>query len=112
MLLSLRKNGLTSLFKEVRVSRNVERGAMGPKVITHTHFCYLGINFPNCTGHLLHRAFWQEFFCVIQGLRKVPSVKVPITHSNRLGINFPVARTFVTQRIVSELPSWTKKIHA
>ena len=34
---------------------------MGPNMITHT--CLLLCNqFPNCTGHLLHRAFWQDFF--------------------------------------------------
>ena len=31
---------------------------------THT-FLLFGNQFPSCTGHLLHRAFWQEFFCVI-----------------------------------------------
>ena len=28
-----------------------------------------GNYFPNCTGYLLHRAFWQEFFCVIRAPR-------------------------------------------
>ena len=30
-------------------------------------------------------------------------MNAPITHINCLGINFPIARTSVTQRIVSEL---------
>ena len=32
----------------------------GPEWL-HTHVDYLEI--PNYTGHLLHRAFWQDFFC-------------------------------------------------
>ena len=32
---------------------------------SHT-FLSFGNLFPNCTGYLLHRAFWQEFFRVIQ----------------------------------------------
>ena len=66
-------------------------------MITHK-FLLFGNYFPNYTGHLLHRAFWQEFFCVIRGLRKVLSVNLPITHINCLGINFPITRTFVTQK--------------
>ena len=31
-----------------------------------THVSCLGINCPTYTGHLLHRAFWQELFCVIR----------------------------------------------
>ena len=51
----------------------------------------------------LHRTsvtqgFWQEFFfCVVGRVRKVLSVNSPITHINRPGINFPIARTSVTQ---------------
>ena len=43
---------------------------------------------PNYTGHLLHRAFWQDYFCVVGRLHKVLSANVPITHINCLGINF------------------------
>ena len=64
-------------------------------MITHT---FLLFGNPDCTGHLLHRAFWQDFFGVIRGLRKVLSVNVPMTHINCLGNNFPIARTFVTQK--------------
>ena len=56
----------------------------------------------------LHRtsvtqAFWQELICVIRGLHKVLSVDVLITHITGLGIDFPITRSFVTQKIVSEL---------
>ena len=33
----------------------------------YTHFFFY-LRIPNYTGHLLHRAFWQEFFCVIWAL--------------------------------------------
>ena len=59
---------------------------MGPNMTIHTFFLF-GNLFLNCTGHLLHRAFWQEFFCVIWGFHKVLSVNVPITNINCLGIN-------------------------
>ena len=59
---------------------------------------YIGKQFPDYAGHLLYRAFWQEFFCVIRGLFKVLSVNVPITHINCLGINFPIAHTSATQK--------------
>ena len=52
----------------------------------------------NYTGHLLHRAFWQECFCVIGRLHKVLSVGAPITHINCPGINFPITHTSVTQK--------------
>ena len=41
------------------------RGAltMGPKMITHAYL-FFGNQSPNCTGHLLHRAFRHEFFSV------------------------------------------------
>ena len=42
-------------------------------------------------------AFWQEFFCVIRAPVK-GILKAPITHINWLGINFPIARTSVTQK--------------
>ena len=70
---------------------------MGPKMITHT-FLLFGNSFPNCTGHLLHKAFWQELFCVIRRLHKVLSVNAPITHINCLGINFPITCTSITQK--------------
>ena len=34
-------------------------------MITHTFFLF-GNYFPNYTWYLLHRAFWQEFFCVLK----------------------------------------------
>ena len=46
----------------------------------------------------LHRAFWHELFCVIGRLHKVLSVNAPMTRINCLGINFPIARTSVTQK--------------
>ena len=51
----------------------------------------------------LHRTsvtqgFLAEFSCVIRGLHKVLSVNVLITHINCLGMNFPIARTFGTQK--------------
>ena len=70
---------------------------MGPKMILHT-FLLFGNYLPNYTGHLLHRAFWQEFFCVIGRLHNVLSVQVPITHINCLRINFPITHTSVTQK--------------
>ena len=60
---------------------------MRPQIVTHT-FWLFGNQFLNYTGHLLHRAFWQEFFCVIRGLHRVLSVNVPIAHMNYLGIIF------------------------
>ena len=71
---------------------------MGPKMITHTQFYYLGINLPIAqdicyTGHS-----GRKLFCVIRGLHKVLSVSLPITQINYLGINFPIARTFVTPK--------------
>ena len=55
---------------------NEEETTMGPQMITHTHIF----------GTLelisqLHRAFWQELFCVIGCLHKVLSVNAPITHT-------------------------------
>ena len=78
------------------------RLTMGPKMITHTFFLF-GNQFLNYTGHLLHRAFWHEFFCVIGRLHKVLSVNAPITHINCLGINFPITHTSVTQKNCSEI---------
>ena len=69
---------------------------MWPKM--STHFYYLGIYFPIAQGHLLHRAFWQAFFCVIWAPSDVLSVNTPITHINCLEINFPIACTSVTQK--------------
>ena len=46
----------------------------------YTHILLFGNSFLNYTGHLLHRAFWQEFFCVTRRLHKVLSVNAPITH--------------------------------
>ena len=43
-------------------------------------------------------AFWQVFFCVIWRLPKVLSVNPPTTHIDLLTINFPIARTSVTQK--------------
>ena len=66
---------------------------------THTHtFLLFGNSFANYTGHLLHKAFWQELFCVIRRHHKVLSVNAPITHINCLGIDFPITRTSVTQK--------------
>ena len=78
-----------------------QQDTMGPKMITHTFFKF-GNEFPNYTEHLLHRAFWQEVFCVIRGLHKVLSVNAPITHINYLEINFPLTRTCVTLQIICE----------
>ena len=66
-------------------------------MITHT-FLLFGNSFANYTGHLLHKAFLQQLFCVIWRLHKVLSVNAPITHTNCLGVNFPIARTSVTQK--------------
>ena len=66
---------------------------MVPKMITHIFIIWAF----NYTGHLLQRAFWQEFFCVFGRLHKALSWNMPITHVNCLGINFPIARTSVTQ---------------
>ena len=63
-----------------------------------THIVVIWELIPGYTGHLLHRAFWQELICVIRGLHRVLSVEVSITHIYCLGINFPIARTFVTQK--------------
>ena len=39
----------------------------GPKMITRTFvFLLFGLSFRNCTRHLLHRAFWREFLCVVR----------------------------------------------
>ena len=72
-----------------------ERTLRGPEWL-RTHFYYLGFY----TGHLSHRAFWQELFCVIQRLHKALSAHVSITHINCLGMNIPIAHTHtsVTQK--------------
>ena len=70
---------------------------MEPKMITHISLLF-GNYFPNCTENLLHKALWQELFCVVRRLYEVLSVNAPITHINCLGINFPIARTSVTQK--------------
>ena len=72
---------------------------MGPKndyTDTHTYiyiFFIIWELIPNCTGHLLHMAFWQEFFCVIRTPMEVLCVNATITHSNCLGMNFPITHT-------------------
>ena len=50
---------------------------MGPKMITHTHILLFGNYFPNYTEHLLHRALWQDFYCVV----RAPSLD---THCERV----------------------------
>ena len=45
-------------------------------------FLLFGNEFPNCAGHLLHRAFWQELFCATRGPHKVLSVHVQIMHTH------------------------------
>ena len=58
----------------------------GSKDYTHIitqYICYVGFS-----GRIV--------FCVIRGLHEVLSVNVPITHINCLGMNFPIAWTFVT----------------
>ena len=40
-------------------------------MISHTHaLSYFGSYFPKYTGHLLHKAFWEEFFCVIRAFAR------------------------------------------
>ena len=67
--------------------KNPHQGAQND----YTHIFYdLGMSFP-ITGHLLHRAFWPEFFCVIRRLHKVLSVNVPNRH-----INEPIIHTHIS----------------
>ena len=68
---------------------------MGPKMVTHIFYC-LVINF-QLHRTLLHKAFWQDSFCVIWRLHKVLSASAPSTYTNCLGINLPMTRTSVTQ---------------
>ena len=75
-------------------------GFLRKKNRAHTHILLFGNQLPSYTGHLLHRAFWQEFFCVFGRFRKVLSaVNAPITHINRLELIFSIAHTSVTQKI-------------
>ena len=60
-------------------------------------------SFPNCAGHLLHRAFWQELFWVIGRLHKVFSANAPITHLNCLGTHYQLHAHLLHKRIVSKL---------
>ena len=48
----------------------------GPKS-AHT-FLLFGNELPIYTGHRLHRAFWQEFFCVLRRLHEALSVKAQL----------------------------------
>ena len=64
----------------------------------YTHIFIIWELISNYTGHLLHMAFLQEFFCVIRAPMKVLSVNVPIAHINCLGMNFPITHTSVTQK--------------
>ena len=66
------------------------------------YFFLFGLYFPNYTGHLLHRAFRQEFFSVIRAPSQVLSVNAPLTHINYLGDIFQLHAHLLHNRIVSE----------
>ena len=59
----LQKAPATARSNYAQEPAEIVRTAMGPKMITN--ILLFGNSFPNCTGHLLHRVFLQEFFCVI-----------------------------------------------
>ena len=64
----------------------------------YTHIFIICELISKYTGHLLHMAFWQEFFCVIRAPMKVFSANASITHINCLGMNFPITHTSLTQK--------------
>ena len=71
-------------------------------------FYYLGITF-SITHDICYTGFsGRNSFVYFRHLHKIFSVHVPITHINCLGIDLPIARTFVTKkclRIICEIIS-------
>ena len=70
---------------------------MGPKMITHTFLLFGKISQLHRTS-VTQGVLAAGIFCVIGRVHKVLYVSAPIAHFNCLGIDFPITRTFVTQK--------------
>ena len=76
----------------------------------YTQTLSLGKCFPNCTGHLLHKAFWQELFCGIWAPPQGTFCEHQVHTRILWDLNFPVAPHLLHIRTVCELQSTPPKL--